>query len=117
MNFGQAITTCMSKYATFSGRARRSEYWWFYLFTLILSWGASLVAGDTLAFIVNLAFLLPILAAGARRLHDTGRSGWWQLLIFTIIGIIPLTIWLATDSKKEDNEYGPYVPPADGGAA
>lgn len=116
MNFGQAITTCMGKYFTFSGRAKRSEYWWFYLFTVLMSWGASLVgaatfgpgepAADILSGILSLVFLIPTLAAGSRRLHDIGKSGWWQLLIITIIGIILLIVWWATDTKQAGDKYG-----------
>jgi uncharacterized membrane protein YhaH (DUF805 family) len=118
MNFSQAISSCLSKYSTFKGRAPRSEFWWFYLFTVLVSWGSSLVSGmmaltqpDFAAIatigpnIVSLIFFLPILAASSRRLHDTNRSGWWFLLIFTIIGIIPLVIWWASDSSKEANKY------------
>ena len=91
MNFGQAISTCMGKYFTFSGRAKRSEYWWFYLFTILMGWGATLVgavtfgpgdpAADVMSSILSLIFFMPALAAGSRRLHDIGKSGWWQLLI------------------------------------
>ncbi len=117
MNFGQAISTCMGKYATFSGRASRSEYWWFYLFCLLMSWGASLVGAttsmeggaDIMSGIVSIALILPTIAAAARRLHDTGRSGWWQLLIITIIGIIPLIIWMASRGSQEENEYGAAI--------
>ncbi|MCG2609581.1 DUF805 domain-containing protein, partial [Acinetobacter sp. SM34] len=56
--------------------------------------------------LLNLALLLPSLAVGARRLHDTNRSGWWQLLVLTVIGIIPLIIWWATDTKAESNQWG-----------
>ena len=113
MNFGQAIQTCMSKYATFEGRASRSEFWWFYLFTVLVSWGASLVEmavfGDSagLSVVVNLALILPILAAATRRLHDTGRSGWWQLLGLTVIGIIFLVVWWASEGHTDGNDYGP----------
>ena len=117
MNFGQAISTCMGKYATFSGRASRSEYWWFYLFCLLMSWGASLVGAttsmeggaDIMSGIVSIALILPTIDAAARRLHDTGRSGWWQLLIITIIGIIPLIIWMASRGSQEENEYGAAI--------
>lgn len=116
MNFSTAISTCLSKYATFSGRASRSEYWWFYLFTVLMTWGATIVGalvmedgGDALSGLVTLAFLVPTLAAGSRRLHDTGRSGWWQLLIITVIGVILLIIWYATDSEKVTNKYGEYA--------
>ena len=117
MGFGQSISTCMGKYATFSGRASRSEFWWFYLFVTLLSWGASIVGAVTmggdpmlqeiLPIIVSLALLLPMLAATTRRLHDTGRTGWWQLLYLTIIGGILVLIWCAFDTKMESNKYGP----------
>lgn len=117
MNFSTSISTCLSKYATFSGRASRSEYWWFYLFTLLMSWGATVVGAITLgddesllSGLVSLVFLVPTLAAGSRRLHDIGRTGWWQLLAFTVIGIIVLIIWYATDSEKAPNRYGDYSP-------
>jgi hypothetical protein len=104
MTFGQSISTCLSKYIDFNGRASRPEYWWFSLFTVLMSWGAMVVDNtETLSTFINLALLLPSLAAGARRLHDTNRSGWWQLLMLTIIGIIPVVIWLASkgnDQKK-----------------
>jgi len=113
MGFSQAITSCMGKYANFQGRATRSEYWWFYLFQILLTWGASIVgsltlgdSGDMLSSLVSLALLLPSIAVGSRRLHDTGRSGWWQLLVFTIIGIILLIVWLASDGEKAANKYG-----------
>lgn len=117
MDFGKSIQTCMGKYATFEGRASRSEFWWFYLFTIMLSWGASVVGalsfgeggGAALSLLTNLAVMLPSFAASSRRLHDTNRSGWWVLLALTIIGIIPLIIWWAQDSDKAANQYGaPY---------
>ena len=107
MDFQQSISTCFSKYADFNGRAVRSEYWWFYLFTSLLSWGATIVDGSgVVGGLLSLAFLLPSLAAGARRLHDTGRSGWWLLIVLTCIGIIPLIVWLATEGTPGDNVYG-----------
>ena len=111
MNFGTAISTCLAKYATFQGRATRSEFWWFYLFTVLLSWGASIVGalavdgGDYLGNLISLAFIIPTFAVGARRLHDTGRSGWWQLLFITVIGILLLIFWFAQDTEKEANKY------------
>ena len=111
MNFPTAITTCFSKFATFSGRATRSEFWWFYLFTLLLSWFAQMAVGASVAGIVSLVMILPLWAAGARRLHDIGRTGWWQLIAFTIIGIIVLIVWYSTDSEKVANQYGEYVAP------
>lgn len=116
MNFGTAISTCMGKYATFSGRASRSEFWWFYLFTVLLSWAASITgsamygAMDPMASlpgaIVSLALLLPVLSAGCRRLHDIGKSGWWQLImLIPLLGLILLIVWFATDTKAEGDRY------------
>ena len=116
MKFTQAITTCMGKYGTFSGRASRSEYWWFYLFVVMISWGSIIVSGamyspDDLMFeilpnLVSLIFIVPGIAAGSRRLHDIGKSGWWQLLwIIPIIGWILLIVWLATNTKPEGDKY------------
>jgi len=91
MDFGEAVATCFRKYFTFRGRAQRSEYWYFYLFTII----GSIVLGviDAIAFDVNpnedfapfsdafsLATMIPLLSSACRRLHDIGRSGWWQIL-------------------------------------
>jgi uncharacterized membrane protein YhaH (DUF805 family) len=107
MSFGDAITTCLRKYADFSGRATRAEYWWFYLFTVLVGWGSGIVDGSgTLPLLVNLALLLPTIAAAARRLHDTGRSGWWQLIAFTVIGLIPLIWWLASEGDDGANAHG-----------
>ena len=111
MNFPTAITTCFSKFATFSGRATRSEFWWFYLFTILLSWFAQMAVGASVAGVVSLVFILPLWSAGARRLHDIGRTGWWQLIAFTVIGIIVLIVWCSTDSEKAANKYGEYVAP------
>lgn len=110
MTFGKSISTCLAKYADFKGRASRPEYWWFYLFTLLLSWGSLIIdSSEIVSGIINLVFLLPALAAGTRRLHDTNRSGWWQLIAFTIIGLIPLIIWLASKGDDQSNEFGSPV--------
>ncbi|MDN4017295.1 DUF805 domain-containing protein [Zwartia panacis] len=116
MNFSTAVSTCLSKFATFSGRATRSEFWWFYLFTVLLGWGATIVGalvldgGAFLGNLVSLIFLIPTFAAGSRRLHDIGRSGWWQLLVITVIGVLLLIFWFASDSEKAANKYGEYTP-------
>jgi uncharacterized membrane protein YhaH (DUF805 family) len=110
MNFGESISTCMGKFATFSGRASRSEYWWFFLFTELLSWAASLVFVEAeqafMPLIITLVFGVPLLAAGSRRLHDIGKSGWWQLLAITIIGILVLIYWWAQDTNSDGEKYG-----------
>lgn len=100
-SFGGAISSCFKKYATFSGRANRSEYWFFCLFTCLLN----LLLGWL--FIPALITLLPSLAVGVRRLHDTGKSGWWLCISFLpFIGAIWLIVLLCQPSQEEDNEYG-----------
>jgi uncharacterized membrane protein YhaH (DUF805 family) len=112
MSFYQAISACLSKYANFQGRATRSEFWWFYWFTVMMAWVTTLLAHavgqeqGTLTFAVTMLFLIPMLAVGSRRLHDTGRSGWWLLLSLTLIGLIVLVFWWASASQKESNIYG-----------
>jgi uncharacterized membrane protein YhaH (DUF805 family) len=100
MNFGQSITSCFSQYATFSGRASRSEFWWFFLFQILVSVAAGMVS-EKLSGLVSLGLLLPALAVGARRLHDIGRSGWWQLLLITVIGLLVLVFFWAQPAKGE----------------
>lgn len=118
MSFGQAVSTVLTqKYATFSGRARRSEYWFFYLFNVVVGAvlnGLAAVTGakavSYVALIVLLALLIPNLAVAARRLHDTGRTGWWLLIgVIPIIGAIVLIVFLASDSQPQTNSYGPPV--------
>ena len=94
MTFSQAIAACLSSYASFSGRASRPEFWWFFLFQVLASLGASMI-GDWLNGVVALALLLPGLAVGARRLHDIGKTGWWQLIMLTGIGYFLLMYWWA----------------------
>lgn len=118
MDFMTAIKTCMSaKYATFSGRALRSEFWFFTLFVLLASLVANVVDYGILgrstedfgpiSAIFSLAVLVPSFAAGARRLHDTDRSGWWQLLVLIpIIGVIVLIVFFATKGEDGDNRFG-----------
>lgn len=124
MSFMDAIKTCFSKYFDFSGRARRSEYWWFYLFVFVLS----LIPFVNL---LTLATIIPTISAATRRLHDTDRSGWWQLVavpgiiiaaagsameiqaliivggLMAAAGIIMLIVWLASDSMPGPNRFGP----------
>ena len=100
MTFGKSISTCFSKYATFDGRASRSEFWWFFLFTFLVS-AASSIVSETLSGLFSLGVLLPSLAVGARRLHDVDRSGWFLLLwLIPIIGWIVLIVWAAQEGKE-----------------
>ena len=105
------FTKALKHYADFTGRARRTEYWMFYLFYIIFYIVCSavgyLLGTEFITMIYALALLIPLLSAGARRLHDTGRSGWWQLInLIPIIGTIILIILFAQDSH-DDNKYGP----------
>jgi uncharacterized membrane protein YhaH (DUF805 family) len=105
MDFVEATKTCLRKYATFGGRASRSEYWWFFLFGLLVGAAASLFS-ERLNALVSLFLLLPSTAVGARRLHDIGRSGWWLLLwLVPVIGWIPLLYW-AVQPSSPANQYG-----------
>ncbi len=122
MDISTAVRTCFSKYATFSGRARRAEFWWFALFNLIANFVLNIVdgvffgfghgmmggnAGQPLSALYSLAVFLPSIAVGARRLHDTGKSGWWLLLmLIPVVGFIVLIWWYATAGDVGPNEYG-----------
>jgi len=112
MSFADSIRTCFSKYATFSGRARRSEFWWFYLFTVIVFIVVAIIdaaiGNSILEFVLILALILPSLAATVRRLHDTGRPGWWVLIgLIPFIGAIILIVFECQNSQPGTNQYGP----------
>ena len=107
MDFVSSVKRNMTTaaYAQITGRASRSEYWWFYLFT-VLATAAADTFGGSVGNLASLAFFLPGLALVARRLHDTGRSGWWFFITFTIIGIPVVFYWLVKDSDAGANKYG-----------
>ena len=105
MDFVQASKSCRGQYATFSGRAKRSEFWWFFLFQVLVMVAASML-GDVINGIASLALLLPALAVGARRLHDIGRTGWWQLLLLSGIGFLVLLYWWVQPGEGAGNIYG-----------
>lgn len=94
----------MQNYATFTGRARRSEYWYFALFNMIVSFVISFIGGITdfifLGNIYSIAVLIPSLAVGVRRMHDVGKSGWFLLIPFYNF------VLSVTDGEKGDNKYG-----------
>lgn len=108
----------LKKYAVFNGRARRKEYWFFVLFNIIISIVLTIIDGVTGSFspeagvgllsgIYALAVLIPSIAVTVRRLHDTGRNGWWLLIGFIpLIGIVVLLIFMAEESKPGDNQFG-----------
>ena len=110
MTFADSIITVFSKYTDFSGRASRSEFWWFYLFTTIVSVPLGIVDGILfgieyedpawLSWLWRLAILLPTLAAGVRRIHDHGESGWFILVPFYNLYL------MIVDGQPQPNLYG-----------
>ncbi len=104
MNFIDAVKICFNKYADFNGCASRPEFWWWVLFTFLVS-AALRTVSFSLSGLFSIATFLPSIAVGARRLHDTDRSGWLQLLgLIPIVGWIILIIWCAEPGKA--NRYG-----------
>lgn len=111
MHLEQAVSSVLSQYAVFTGRARPSEYWFWILATVLVSMAAGTIdvaSGVPIAgLMVSVAGIVPTLAVGARRLHDLGRSGWWQLIVFVpVAGVIILMVWFVTDGELQDNQYG-----------
>lgn len=109
MTFKESIQTCFSKYADFNGRASRPEYWWFFLFLVLVGIVLDIIChmvGSFFPVYLQLATLLPSLAVAARRMHDTDKSGWLLL-----IGIIPLVglvlLYFLAQPGKEPNRFGP----------
>jgi len=117
--------TVLKKYAVFTGRARRAEIWYFILFNFIVSMVLQILFGSVgatekaieawvkvspLAFVpllYSLATIIPAIAVGIRRLHDTGRSGWWLLISFVpLVGAIVLIVFYAQEGESGDNAYG-----------
>ena len=104
MTFGESIQTCFSKYADFSGRASRSEYWWWILFVFLVTIATNVIS-DKVSALFSLAVMLPGFAVGARRLHDIDKSGWFQLLyLIPVIGWIFVIYW-ATREPVEPNRF------------
>lgn len=108
MNWYLAVLT---KYADFKGRAQRQEFWMFVLINFLIGIGLGIIDSmfgiGILEGLYVLAVLVPGLAVGARRLHDTGRTGWWQLIaLIPLIGVIVLIIFFVQDSDPGDNQYG-----------
>ena len=132
MSFPDAVRTCFAKYATFEGRAKRSEFWWWIVFQLIVvavpillgamlltlavpSGGedpnAAMVALATIFYviggIISLALIVSTYAVGCRRVHDRGQSGWLQLLVLVVFGKIAVMVLWALEGSTVDNAYGP----------
>jgi uncharacterized membrane protein YhaH (DUF805 family) len=99
MTFQDSIKVCFAKYADFNGTASRSEYWWFVLFLIVASLVLSAI-GPLVSGLFTLGTIVPSIAAATRRLHDTQRSGWWQLIVLVpLLGWIVLIVFLAQESK------------------
>ena len=119
----------MKQYADFSGRARRKEYWMFTLMYMVITFAIYFLGIAAIAFtpvilmiamglvvLSSLAHIIPSLAVTVRRLHDTGRSGWWILISFIpLIGFIVMLVFLCTDSTPGRNEWGPNPKDPDDG--
>ena len=116
LQFQESLDICLKQKLTdFTGRARRSEFWWFMLAASAVNYVANLVFNTLIGgwiglvpyFIVTIAVAIPSLAVGARRLHDIGKSGWMQLLsLIPIVGSIILIVWWAQDGSPQPNKWG-----------
>ncbi len=114
MNFVQAIRSVFVNYFNFSGRASRSEYWFFHLFLLIADIAVdiadTLIFGDAELAPINLIFflgiLIPTVAVSVRRLHDIDRTGWWGLLLLTVVGLLVLLYWDLKPGDEGENRFG-----------
>ncbi|WP_039018743.1 DUF805 domain-containing protein [Halocynthiibacter namhaensis] len=130
MTFGQSVKSVYSKYVTFSGRAPRSEYWWFMLFFNIIYLGlyavmmvvtftlyasnptgspsmAPIILSSSLLTVFVLGSLLPSISVMVRRLHDVNRSGWWYwIALVPLVGIILLLVWFCTKGTDGPNDFG-----------
>jgi uncharacterized membrane protein YhaH (DUF805 family) len=114
MTFTQAISAGFSNYINFSGRASRSAFWYWTLFAFLVGVVADIIdygvgsGSGVISELWGLATLLPNLAIGARRLHDTDRSGFWLFLILLpLIGLIVLIVWWCFKGTSGNNQYGP----------
>ncbi|MGB9013409.1 MAG: DUF805 domain-containing protein [Aeromicrobium sp.] len=121
MNLKEAVSSVLSKYADFTGRARRSEYWFWFLAVIIGAIVTSIIdsiIGAPITYVVfMLGILVPNIAVSIRRMHDIGKSGWWILVgLIPFIGAIILIVWFVGDSQP-DNEYGPNPKGGSGSAA
>jgi uncharacterized membrane protein YhaH (DUF805 family) len=121
MSFTAAVRSVLSQYVGFGGRARRAEYWWFVLFSVLIGVVTSILdvalgtdfegsspSRGLLSLIANLALFLPSLAVAVRRLHDTDRSGWWVLIgLIPLVGVIVLLVFFVQDGTPGPNRFGP----------
>src|SRR4051812_17078147 len=105
MGFMESVKTCFAKFVDFSGRAVRSEFWWFFLFYVLVSIVAGIL-GHFVGAIAAVVMFLPMLSVQVRRLHDVGRTGWWLLIgLVPLLGILLLLYW-AVQPSDGANQYG-----------
>lgn len=110
MNFQESIQVCFQKFADFNGRAKKPEFWWFFLFCVLISLALEMVSSNV-SWIFSLVTLIPSFAVGSRRLHDTNKSGWFQLLwLIPVLGWIAMIYLLVQEGDAETNQFG--EPPA-----
>jgi uncharacterized membrane protein YhaH (DUF805 family) len=111
MGFPDAVRSVLTRYADFSGRARRAEYWWFFLFAVLVALVAAVLDGiigaSVFSLLTALGLLVPNLAVSVRRLHDTDRSGWWLLLNLVPFGGIVLLVFYCLEGQPHPNRFGP----------
>lgn len=120
VNFGESPSLLFKNYAQFSGRSSRSAYWWYFLWALIIGVGALIIdvsvfgldlddpsASGPIGTITELVLLIPGITLSVRRLHDVNKSGWWSMIAFTVIGIIPLIMWSMRAGMSGPNDFGP----------
>ncbi len=127
MDIGTSVKTCFSKYVTFSGRAQRSEFWWWVVFVMVANFVLTIIdsmlfgtvttapgsfnastSTPVLSGLFGLATMLPSISVTVRRLHDTDRSGWWYwLALIPLIGAIILLVWFASKGTNGSNRFGP----------
>ena len=115
LGFNEAVSTCFRKYFDFTGRARGSEFWWFVLFCFVIFIVASILDMSLFGYtwedygplyiITNVGLFIPQISVAARRLHDTGKSGWWQLIWLTIIGAFFLLYWYIKKGDTDKNRF------------
>lgn len=115
MSYLEAVKSGFSNYVKFNGRASRSEFWWFYLFVVIVSFLVNVIIGLTglptlISLLVWLGLLLPLLGLYFRRLHDADHTAWWLLIsLIPVVGFIVLIVFLATPGSAGDNRFGAPV--------
>lgn len=110
MTFVESVQTCFKKYAEFTGRASKAEYWWWVLFVILTSVAGQML-GDVAGGLASLATLLPSLGVTTRRLHDIDKSGWWQLIyLIPLIGWVVMIYW-CVQGPVEPNRFNAAAPP------